>query len=123
VVITRDAAGQVQVLQLEPSQVQNYLYQASQAAAPKPQPAAQPVVADGLVKTFCYACHGTSVAAPSGGLYLGTTPEILQVMRQEKASIIQRVENGTMPPAGSPQPTPQERQGLIQELQSMLGAS
>jgi mono/diheme cytochrome c family protein len=123
VVITRDAAGQVQVLQLEPAQVQNYLHQASQAAAPKPQPAAQPVVADGLVKTFCYACHGTNVAAPSGGLYLGTTPEILQVMRQEKASIIKRVENGTMPPAGSPQPTPQERQGLIQELQSMLGES
>jgi mono/diheme cytochrome c family protein len=123
VVITRDAAGQVQVLQLEPAQVQNYLHQASQAAAPKPQPAAQPVVADGLVKTFCYACHGTNVAAPSGGLYLGTTPEILQVMRQEKASIIQRVENGTMPPAGSPQPTPQERQGLIQEIQSMLGES
>ena len=123
VVITRDAAGQVQVLQLEPSQVQNYLHQASQAAAQKPQPAAQPVVADGLVKTFCYACHGTNVAAPSGGLYLGTTPEILQVMRQEKASIIKRVENGTMPPAGSPQPTTEERQGLIQELQSMLGAS
>lgn len=123
VVITRDAAGQVQVLQLEQSQVQHYLQQTERAAAPKPQHAAQPVVADGLVKTFCYACHGTNVAAPSGGLYLGTAPEILQVMRQEKASIIQRVENGTMPPAGSPQPTPQERQGLIQELQSMLGAS
>lgn len=121
VVITRDQAGQVQVLNLSPQEVQQYLQQPAQQQQQPTQPVPQQQTVS-LLATYCYNCHGTQKASPSGGLYLGTTPEILDVMKREKASLINRVKDGTMPPAGSPQPSPQEREGLIAELQQLLGA-
>lgn len=120
VVITRDQNGQVQVLQLDTHQVQQYLQHPHPVLKQPYQPTPQQNVS--LVATYCYQCHGTQKASPSGGLYLGNTPEILDVMRQEKNSIINRVKDGTMPPAGAPSPSPQERQALLAELQQLLGA-
>lgn len=122
VVITRDQSGQVQVLQLDTQQVQQYLQQTPQQPALQQPSQPTPQQNASLVATYCYQCHGTQKASPSGGLYLGNTPEILDVMKQEKNSIINRVKDGTMPPAGSPSPSPQERQALLAELQQLLGA-
>ena len=123
VVITRDAVGQLQVVQLAPSEAARYSVQANSnvSAANGRESASAGGVAEAsqlpTVSRFCGACHGEQLAAPRGSLYLGSSPRSVRVIRDEFQAIIDRASTD-MPPADSPQPTPQERAQIVAELTS-----
>lgn len=124
VVITRDQAGQLQVAQLAPSEAARYSVQVNSnvSAASGRESASARGVAEAsqlpTVSRFCGACHGEQLAAPRGSLYLGTSPRSVRVIRDELQAIIDRA-SSDMPPADSPQPTPQERAQIVAELTSV----
>ena len=117
VVITRDQAGQLQVLQLEPEAAEAYASRAAtqqQAAAEQPQPGEATPSAP-LIAKFCGACHGPQLASPRGSLYLDARPQSVRVIAAEFGMIRDRLLSD-MPPADSPQPTQAERQAMLAEL-------
>lgn len=117
VVITRDQAGQLQVLQLAPEAAEVYASRATtqqQAAAEQPQPGEATPSAP-LIAKFCGACHGPQLASPRGSLYLDTRPQSVRVIAAEFGMIRDRLLSD-MPPADSPQPTQAERQAMLAEL-------
>ena len=117
VVITRDQAGQLQVLQLAPEAAEAYASRATtrqQAAAEQPQPGEATPSAP-LIAKFCGACHGPQLASPRGSLYLDARPQSVRVIAAEFGMIRDRLLSD-MPPADSPQPTQAERQAMLAEL-------
>jgi len=117
VVITRDQAGQLQLLQLAPEAAEGYASRATtqhQAAAEQPQPGEATPSAP-LIAKFCGACHGPQLASPRGSLYLDTRPQSVRVIAEEFGMIRDRLLSD-MPPADSPQPTQAERQAMLAEL-------
>ena len=117
VVITRDQAGQLQVLQLEPEAAEAYATRAAtyqQAAAEQSQPGGTTPSAP-LIAKFCGACHGPQLASPRGSLYLDARPQSVRVIAEEFGMIRDRLLSD-MPPADSPQPTQAERQAMLAEL-------
>lgn len=100
------------------------LPQIPQAQIPQTQlPDAQsPLGKFPLVQKFCGACHGTAVAAPKGGFFLGDDENVARSMRERFFDIVDAVDATRMPPASSPQPTDGERAGILSEVQSIIKA-
>lgn len=73
-----------------------------------------------LVTKYCAACHGNSLQNPKGGFYIGPGEDVARVLRQQWFSVTNRVSVGTMPPQGSPQPTDEERAGILNEIESLI---
>lgn len=73
-----------------------------------------------LVKTYCAACHGQGLQNPKGGFYIGPGKDVSRVLRAEWFSVTNKVSAGTMPPQGSPQPTNEERAGILNEIESLI---
>lgn len=73
-----------------------------------------------LVKKYCAACHGQGLQDPKGGFYIGPGKDVARVLRAEWFSVTNRVSAGTMPPQGSPQPTNEERAGILNEIESLI---
>ena len=114
VVVKRDATGKITVTPLPTETAAGVVGQSAPAAANRTYT---------LTQKYCGACHGTGNGNPGGGFYLGASPEVARVMRAEWFKITKRVSDGSMPPASSPQPTKEERVGILNELEQMvLGA-
>jgi hypothetical protein len=72
-----------------------------------------------LVKQYCQGCHGNV------SKIAGLTLESLDVRHPEAAAetwekVIRKVRVGMMPPQSAPQPTPQQREGLVAWLEGAL---
>ena len=75
-----------------------------------------------LVVKFCAKCHGPDLAAPKGGVYLGDSDNAAKWQRDNFFEIVQQIKKGSMPPASSPQPTQDERAGLLSEFESIINS-
>ena len=73
-----------------------------------------------LVTKYCAACHGSGLQDPKGGFYIGPGKDVARVLREEWFSVTNRVSAGTMPPKGSPQPTAEERAGILNEIEDLI---
>lgn len=73
-----------------------------------------------LVAKFCAKCHGPDLASPKGGVYLGDSDNAAKWQRDNFFEIVQQIKTGSMPPASSPQPTQDERAGLLSEFESII---
>ncbi len=73
-----------------------------------------------LVTKYCAACHGPGLQDPKGGFYIGPGRDVAKVLRQEWFSVTNKVAAGTMPPQGSPQPTAEERAGILNEIEDLI---
>lgn len=93
------------------------------APTPLPQiPQAQPPTPGKfpLLQKFCGACHGTGVPAPKGGFFLGDDDNVARSMRERFFDVVDSIDTKKMPPAASPQPTDEERAGILNEIQSII---
>jgi len=127
VVIRRDASGGVQVQPLTQTQVESLTASVTVGGAgstPLPQiPQARPPLGKfPLLGKFCGACHGTDVAAPKGGFFLGDDDNVARSMRERFFDIVDTIDGKRMPPANSAQPTDAERAGILNEVQSIIKA-
>ena len=127
VVISRDANGQVQVLPLEASKVQAITAAASttQTTITTTASVTSPDVTPGeypLFQKFCANCHGVgSTDTPGGGFYIGDDATVAAGMRSRWHDITTSVgKDKTMPKPTAPQPTDQERAGILNELDAMI---
>lgn len=124
VVINRDEYGRVQVVPLSPEQTQRLSTNIIQRVDTTPPPQNPGTAPSGsLVSQFCYSCHGPQLSQPKGGLYLGPDPNTTRVMEQKWFKITSALSGKSkhpMPPSDSPQPTPEQRGGIIDELQAMI---
>lgn len=73
-----------------------------------------------LLQKFCGACHGTGVPAPKGGFFLGDDDNVARSMRERFFDVVDSIDTKKMPPAASPQPTDEERAGILNEIQSII---
>ena len=73
-----------------------------------------------LVTTYCLKCH--SAEKHKGDLDLEQFTLPAQVFKQSKPWLqaLEQVTNGEMPPEGKPQPTPEERQKLVEGVNTLL---
>jgi mono/diheme cytochrome c family protein len=127
VVISRNPDGQVQVMPLEGAEVAKItarlsstttITQSVGTTAPAIiRPSEGP---SGLVAQFCAQCHGTNLAAPKGGFYIGDDRNVAKAMREKFFDITQHLTKGTMPPANSPQPTDEQKRGILDEIQALI---
>src|SRR3954470_3796618 len=70
-----------------------------------------------FVAKYCLSCHGEK--KQSGGLDLHAYADIKAVVKDRDVweSVVQRVQNGEMPPKKNPQPAQTERDSVIAWLQ------
>jgi len=98
--------------------------QPTQAADASPEPAAAktsfPADVQPLVTRYCGSCHGG--AEPEAGISFARYQTEADVLmdRQTWERTFHLVENGTMPPADNPQPTPDEKAKLLEYLEQVL---
>lgn len=115
VVISRDAFGRVQAVPASPELLaangygQTYGAKAAAVAAPYP-----------LLDQFCLRCHGAELAQAKGGLTLGWTDELAAGMEARYFKLAKNINTRKMPPAGSPQPTDEQRAGILAELDAII---
>ena len=115
VVIRRDEYGKLQVSQLSPEQIAAMGGKQPDAPAP-PEPGGKYP----LLGQFCSSCHGLNLAEPKSGFYLGDDPAVAKSMREKFFGITQQLRSGKMPPASSPQPTNEQRAGILDEIEQIV---
>lgn len=127
VVINRDAEGRLQVLPLSTEQIQSITssVSASTSNVTTTIKTTDPQLGEAtgkfpMLQTFCAKCHGTDVAQPGGGFYLGDDPQVVAAMRSRWFEITDDIGSGKMPKAGSPQPSDEQKARLIDELQAII---
>lgn len=72
--------------------------------------------------TYCLECHGMANPPAGVSLSVGTRFEDLAKNQALAQRIRNAVASGFMPPSGSPQPKPVEKQALLDGLDKILGA-
>lgn len=92
-------------------------------AAATPTPANGSPMIYPLIGKYCAKCHGLDLATPKGGVFLGDDPNAAKWARENFFTILQQIRNQKMPPAAAPQPTQDERAGLLSELESIINSS
>ena len=129
VLISRDAAGRVTVTQIDPQTAQAVVKKTTVATQrtvtrrTKPAVNARGIGTTGTYPTvaeYCGKCHGTDRNPPSGGYYIGDSPAVARVLRDTWFELTRRVSDGSMPPAGSPQPSREEKVAIINEIEQMI---
>lgn len=119
VVIRRDGAGGVQVQPLTQAQVESLTVRTTQNVttpdAPLPALGKFP-----MLTQHCAKCHGTDLAAPKGGFFLGDDENVAKSMKDRFFDIVEAIDSKSMPPADSPQPTDEERAAILNEIQSII---
>src|SRR5436309_11431257 len=110
-----------------------FLPSAPRAADPVPLPAPAAKAASGrrtyvgqvapFVAKYCLACHGEK--KQSGGLDLHTYADAKAVVKDRDVweNVVQRIQNGEMPPKKKPQPAQAERDAVVAWLQGELSTS
>ena len=76
----------------------------------RPASVAKPARGFTLVNKHCGKCHGTDIAAPKGGVYLGGEEQDCKINLSAVAAVL----SGRMPPGS--QLSQQDRQGIVLEL-------
>src|SRR5438270_1514460 len=71
---------------------------------------AEPLDGLPIIKIYCAGCHGGG--KPKADLVLETTSADFAKQAEMWTTVLERVAAGTMPPAGKPQPTAQQRRAL-----------
>jgi hypothetical protein len=73
-----------------------------------------------LLETYCWKCHGETKS--KGGLKLSNYREVASIHRDPKTwqLVLDQLRDRNMPPDGKPQPTAEERDRLIQSVQTLL---
>lgn len=126
VVISRDAQGKVSVTQIDPQKAAAYAQQTDTAiqdgaaGGPVTDLGARPGGNLPTVTKYCGSCHGEDLTDPKGGLYLGSSQRVAEVMRDSWFAITDAVTDKTMPQSQAPQPSDQERAAIIDELRSAI---
>lgn len=130
-VVITNRNGVIQTMQLAPEQVQALTSSITTTTSKFTQsvtttPAAPLAQVQGkypMLTQFCGKCHGTDVAQPKGGLYLGDDPNVVKEMRAKWFNVTDAVSSGSMPPATAPQPTQEQKVALLNEMQSIIKAA
>jgi cytochrome c5 len=99
---------------------------ATSATQAPPQPSAASPVSSAapadVVKQYCYGCHSQRVKA--GGLVLETVDVSKPAAHGEiLEKVAMKLRAGMMPPAGSPRPSPEVRNALVNYFESSLDAA
>ena len=99
---------------------------ASSATQAPPQPGAaspvSPAAPADVVKQYCFGCHSQRVKA--GGLVLETVDVSKPASHGEiLEKVAMKLRAGMMPPAGSPRPSPEVRNALVNYFESSLDAA
>lgn len=121
VVIRRDGAGGVQVQPLTQTQVESLTVRTTAQNVTTPE---APLPSLGgkfpMLSQHCAKCHGTDLAAPKGGFFLGDDDNVSKTMKERFFDIVEAIDSKSMPPADSPQPTDEERAAILNEIQSII---
>lgn len=124
VVISRNSDGQVQVLPLESGEAAKITARLSTTttitgvmSSPAPPQAAAGDYP--LFAKFCASCHGTQLAAPKGGIFLGDDLNVATTMHNRWRNIEKEINSGRMPKGGPPL-TDDEKRGVALELDAMI---
>ncbi|MBS0201302.1 MAG: DUF1592 domain-containing protein [Planctomycetes bacterium] len=91
--------------------------QAAETAIPKP---GFDVAVTPIVKKYCGKCHGGD--EPEAGISFARYPNEAAMLKDRKTweRSFEMISNGNMPPADSPQPTPAEKEQLLDFLEGAL---
>ena len=95
----------------------------SEARADDKAPASFSEDVQPLLEQYCYACHG--LGSKKGGVTLDAFADDEAARRDRKLWLagLKNVRSGTMPPAGKPRPSAEEREGDGDLDQAGSGAS
>lgn len=120
-VIKPDGTGGMQVQPLTATQIEQLTVTTTTTqSVTTPQAATAPATKFPMLSQFCAKCHGTELATPKGGFFLGDDDNVAKSMRDRWFDITRSVSKGSMPPADAPQPTQAERAALLNEIESII---